>query len=105
MTDEENPYLKNENYYEGYAKKADELKYDPEHVDIEALIYRVYASEDGKKLIEYYKDKFIFPGFVNPAHPNARDAGLWYEGFKEAYRCIINSIKAHEQRVDAENHK
>lgn len=99
---EENPFLKQEDYFDGYKQKIDELKYKPEIVELDKLCYLVHQSEDGKKLLNEYMERYLLPGFVNPAHPNARDAALYYEGFKEAFRLIRGSVKAHQQRIDAE---
>lgn len=99
---EENSYLKQENYFEGYKKKIDELKLRPDVVELDKLCYFVFQSEDGKKLLNEFVERYLLPGFVNPAMPNAGHAALYYEGFKEAFRLIRGSIKAHEQRIEAE---
>lgn len=100
---EENPYLQPEDYFEGYKKKIDELKMRPELVELDKLCYQVFQSEDGKKLMNEFVERYLLPGFANPSIPNAGEVSLFYEGFKEAFRLIRGSIKAHQQRIDAEN--
>jgi len=102
---EENPILKPENFFEGYQDKIDELKYHPEVVELDKLCYLVFKSEDGKKLLNEFCERYLLPGFVNPSMENSGNAALYYEGFKEGFRLIRGSIKAHEQRIESEKNK
>jgi len=99
---EENPYLKQEDYYEGYQKKIDELKHRPDLVELDKLCYLVFNTDDGKLLLNEFTERYLLPGFVNPSLPNAGEAALFYEGMKEAFRLIRGSVRAHQQRIDAE---
>ncbi len=102
---ETNPFLEQEDYYQGYQKKIDELKHRPEFVELDKLCYLVFSTEDGKKLLDEITERYLLPGFVNPSMVNAADASLYYEGFKEAYRLIRGCVKAHKQRIEAESVK
>jgi hypothetical protein len=102
MSEETNEYLKQENYFEGYQKKINELKSRPDVVELDKLCFMVFASEDGKKLLNEFMERYLLPGFVNPGAPNPGEAALYYEGFKEAFRLIRGSIRAHQQRIEAE---
>ncbi len=102
---ETNPYLQPEDYFEGYQKKMDELKTRPDVVELDKLCYMVFQTDDGKKLIEQFVERYLLPGFVNPAAASPGHAALYYEGFKEAFRLIRGSVKAHEQRIEAEKNK
>jgi hypothetical protein len=99
---EDNPYLQQENYFEGYKEKIDALKQRPDVVELDMLCYMVFSTPDGKKLLEQFVERYLLPGFANPNLPNAGEAALYYEGFKEGFRLIRGSIKAHEQRIEAE---
>ncbi len=101
-TEETNPYLQQENYFEGYQKKIEELKHRPDVVELDKLCYMVFASEDGKKLLNEFVERYLLPGFVNPNSADPGQAALYYEGFKEGFRLIRGSIKAHQQRIEAE---
>lgn len=102
---ETNPYLQPEDYFEGYQKKIDELKTRPDVVELDKLCYMVFQTDDGKKLIEQFVERYLLPGFVNPGAASPGHAALYYEGFKEAFRLIRGSVKAHEQRIEAEKNK
>jgi len=99
---EENPFLKQEDYFSGYQEKIDDLKSRPAAVELDMLCYLVFKSDDGKKLLNEFVERFMMPGFIDPYNPNAKEAALYYEGFKQAFRLIIGSVKAHQQRIDAE---
>ena len=99
---EENPYLAQEDYFDGYQKKIDELKHRPDIVELDKLCYLVFQTENGKLLLNEFTERYLLPGFVNPSHQNASAASLYYEGFKEAFRLIRGSVKAHQQRIEAE---
>lgn len=102
MSEETNPYLQPENYFEGYQKKIDELKNRPDVVELDKLCYLVFQSEDGKKLLNEFLERYLIPGFVNPGAQHPGQAALYYEGFKEGFRLIRGSINAHRQRIEAE---
>lgn len=102
MTEETNPYLQQENYFEGYQKKIDELKHRPDVVQLDMLCYMVFSTEDGKRLLDQFVERYLMPGFVNPNSNDPGQAALYYEGFKEGFRLIRGSIKAHQQRIEAE---
>lgn len=102
MSEETNPYLQPENYFEGYQKKIEELKQRPDLVQLDMLCYLVFSTDDGKKLLNELTERYLLPGFVNPGLPDPGQAALYYEGFKEGFRLIRGSIKAHEQRIDSE---
>jgi hypothetical protein len=105
MTEETNPFLQQEDYFEGYQKKIDELKHKPDVVELDKLCFMVFQSEDGKKLLNEFVERYLLPGFVNPGAANPGMAAIYYEGFKEAFRLIRGSINAHKQRIEAEKSK
>ena len=105
MTEETNPFLKGENYYEGYQDSIDKLKSKPESVEMEKLCYFVFSTEDGKRFLNEVTERFLIPGFIHPNGVNIQYGAVYYEGFKEAFRMIRNCIKSHEQRIEAESTK
>lgn len=102
---EKNPFLEPENFFEGYQDSINNLKNNPDSVELEKLAYFVFSTEDGQKFLEEVTERFVIPGFVNPSMPNAGESALYYEGFKEAFRMIRNCIRSHEQRIKAESIK
>lgn len=105
MSEKDNPYLQQEDYFAGYQKKIDELKTRPDVVELDKLCYMVFKTEDGKNLLNEFVERYLLPGFANPNAANPGEAALYYEGFKEAFRLIRGSVKAHEQRIEAEKNK
>lgn len=104
MLDKSNNILEQENYFDGYKEKAKELlQGKKEEIDIDELFFKVFQSEHGQKLIEIFKNRFLLPGFVHPATDNADRLSLYYEGFKEAFRMIINSVDSYKLRIDSES--
>lgn len=101
----ENPFLKQENYFEGYQKSIDDMKYRPELIEFDKLCYSVFKSKDGKKLMEMIVERFLLPGFVDPSAKNPGDAALYFEGFKNAYRILKNCVQSHELRIKSESMK
>jgi len=102
---EGNPFLKEENYYAGYQENIDKLKDKPEAMMWDKLCYLVFSTPDGKAFINEVKERFLLPGFVHPNNTNANYAAVYFEGFKEFGRMILNSIKSHEQRIQAQSVK
>ncbi len=105
MSTETNEFLKQENYMQGYQDSIDKLKDKPEALEMDKLCYLVFASENGKKLLNEIMERFLIPGFIHPNGTNIHHAAVYFEGFKEAFRMLRNCIKAHEQRIEAESVK
>ncbi len=102
MTQEENPYLKPENYYAGYQESIENLKNKPEALEMDKLCYFVFSTEEGKRLMAEIVERFLLPGFIHPSGQNIQHAAIYYEGFKEGFRMLRNCVKSHEQRIAAE---
>ncbi len=96
-------YKTPEDFWANYQKSVDELKNKPEVVELDRLCYEVFeASENGKKLLNILKERFIVPSLVQPNAPNYETILTFYEGFKEAYRLLSHSAESHKQRIKAE---
>lgn len=59
-------------------------------------------SEDGNKLLELLKDRFIFPSSPGPMSESYAYSCIYYEGFREAFRQLINCVDSYKKRMDAE---
>lgn len=103
--EERNPYLEPENFYAGYNKSMEENKNKPEALQWEKLCFLLFTTEDGKTFMDLVLDRFLIPGFIHPNAPGMRDAAVYYEGFKEAFRMIRNAVNSHKQRIEAESVK
>jgi hypothetical protein len=102
MQEKKNPYLLNENFYAGYQESIDDLKNKPEMLELDKLIYLVFRSDDGKKLLEVFNERFVMPSLVPPGSDNYSQLVTYFEGFKEAFRFINTCLVSHEQRIKAE---
>jgi hypothetical protein len=101
----ENPFLKQENYFEGYNKSIDDLKNRPELIEFDKLIYEVFNTEMGKKLMELFEERYLIPALADRNAPNYQLILMWADGFKDAFRMIKHTIHSHEQRIKAEVNK
>lgn len=104
--DENNPYLKQENYFEGYQKSIDQLKNNPQIIKFDKLCYEVFeANEVGKEFIKFAKERFLINSQIVRGNPNFQLDVIWQEGFRDAYRMILNHIESHKQRIRSEGNK
>jgi hypothetical protein len=101
--DEKNEMLEPENYYEGYQQSVDNLKNNPDLVEFDKLCHLVFMNPNGKQLLEEIEKRYLIPCLASPASPNYETLVIFTEGFKDAFRTILHCVKAHEQRIKAEN--
>lgn len=97
-----NPYLNQENYFEGYNQSIENLKNNPEVIAFDKLCYEVFeANEMGKRFLEFAKNRFIVHSQISRGNPSYATDALWQEGFRDAYRMILQSVISHQQRIIA----
>lgn len=97
-----NPLLEPENYAAPYNKSINDLKNQPEVVAFDRLCYEVFdANETGRKFLEFAKERFLIHSQITKGNPNYQLDVIWQEGFRDAYRMIINHIQSHRQRIKA----
>ena len=102
MQDQDNPLIQPENYFAGYQENIDKLKNDPAIVAFDKLCYEVFeGSEMGKKFLEFAIDRFIVNSQIGRGNPTYQLDCIWQEGFRDAYRMIINHVHSHKQRIAA----
>lgn len=95
-----NPLLEPENYLEGYNKSINDLKNNPEVIEFDKLCYEVFeASEMGRKFIEFATNRFIIGSQITKGNPTYQLDVIWQEGFRDAYRMIMNHVQSHKQRI------
>lgn len=100
--DETNPFLHQENFYEGYQKKIEELKKNPAVIEFDKLCYELYEINPlGKRFLEMMTERYLIPALARPGTATYQIDVLWGEGFKEFVRMLISSIKSHQQRIQA----
>lgn len=96
-----NDLLQPEDYMKGYRESVEKLKNNPNLVLFDRLCYEVFSTDMGKRLIEYIKETYVYPSLASRDSANYQISVIWSDGFKDAFRMIINAIKQHDQRIKA----
>jgi len=100
---EKNPFLEPENYFEGYNKSIESMKNHPSVVELDRLCYQVFnTSDEGKKLIEVFKERFLLPSIPAQLNKGFETTCVYYEGYREAFRQIIQSVRNYQERMEHE---
>ncbi len=98
---ERNPLIEPENYYEGYNESARKLAAtEAPPVQLDELAFKVLGTtEDGKLLLEQFKERYIYPSTPCQLGSNGYSYAIsFYEGFREAFRQIIGLVQGYEKR-------
>lgn len=101
MNPQDNPLLKNPDPFEDYRASMQGLSYqNAKAIEFERLCYEIFIiSPEGKKLWELLVERHLVPSQVVPSHPQAMQLSIYFEGFREAIRGLMNMAKAHQERV------
>ena len=100
---QDNPFLQPEDFFKGYNESIEKLKNDPNLVFFDKLCFELfYATETGKKFIEFVTENYLIPPLADRNSPNFKVSAVWAEGFKDFGRMLRSSVKSHEQRIKAE---
>ena len=101
MQPEDNPYLSIPDPYEQYRESMKNMQWEnPKGMELERLCYEVFViSAEGKKLYQHLQDKYLIPTQVVPSHPQAMQLAMYFEGFREAIRGLLNMARVHQQRI------
>lgn len=100
VTDEQ---LGHANPFEEYNEQIKALKNKPEILEFDKLCYLVFNTQDGKSLLEQFEKRFLIPALARLGSDNFSNDAVYYEGFKEGFRHIINCYEAHKQRIKNNN--
>lgn len=100
-----NPLLEQENYFEGYQKSVEALKNDPKLLEFDKLCYELFENQEaGRRFIELVKDRYLLAPSTLPGSPTASNEAMWGEGVRYAFLLLINAVKSHKQRINAQGH-
>lgn len=98
----DNPYLKPENYHAGYQESIDKMA-QQNQIEFDKLCWHVFMlNEDGKKLLEIFRDKFIAQPTPGQSHANYDKMCIYFEGYRQAFRDLMMSVQAYQERKDYE---
>jgi hypothetical protein len=101
---QKNPLLEPEDYLQPYQKSIDNLKNDPAIIEFDKLCYEIFhMNPQGKRFLELAIEKFVIPAKVQMGTPTYQVDVIWAEGYKQPFREILNSVKSHQQRIQAGN--
>jgi hypothetical protein len=104
MTD--NLLVGQEDYWEGYRTNFDANKKQADYIELDKLCFEVFGkTEDGKKLLEYFKEFMILPSTPASKIMNYDHCCIYYEGYREAYRQLIQLTKSYVIKKEAESDK
>lgn len=102
---ENNPFLQQENYNEGYNASIENFKNRPDIVAFDRLTFEVFETEQGKKWMEMVMEKYVIPPMADRNGKDFPTQAVWGEGFKDFPRMIRLMILSHQQRIKAETNK
>jgi hypothetical protein len=104
MNLEDNPFIKPENFFEQYNEQIEELRKNPNYIEMDRLCYEVFGrTEEGKRLLALLQERYVVPG--TPSSPSVQNYAMtcvYYEGFRDAYRQLIHATKSYQLRKEAE---
>jgi hypothetical protein len=99
---DKNPFLEQENFFAGYQKSIDELKNNPQIIEMDKLCFELFESNpQGKRFLEVVTERYLIPALVKMGTPTYQLDVLWAEGFKDFPRMLLGSVKSHQQRIMA----
>lgn len=101
MHPDNNPLLQPEDYMQGYTKSIEDLKNRPEIILFDKLCYEVFNTEMGLKLLHEITERYLLRPSTSVDHPNFSSMCVWGEGYKSAFLTLIQSVRSHEQRIQA----
>ena|ERR1700739_2390542 len=99
---EDNPFIKPENFFEGYNQSIEDFKNRPELVSFDKICHDLFTSDVGKKFMEYVHENFLIPPMADRYGRNFKEMIIWGEGFKDAFRTLKMHVRSHAQRIQAE---
>jgi hypothetical protein len=103
MSIDKNPLIQPENYFEGYAKSAEALKNNPEIIEFDKLCYELFEHQEaGRKFIEIITNRYLLAPLGSPGSPTFSQDVMWGEGLRYAFLLLRNSVRAHQQRINAQ---
>lgn len=100
---EKNELIEPENFFAGYEQSMQEARMNPDVIEFDKLCFNVLGmTEDGKALLELFKERFIIPATPCALNGPYQNACIYYEGYRDAFRMIIASVKGYTQRKNHE---
>ena len=96
-----NPFTTIEDPFAAVAESAKQRLLDNPHMfEDDRLAYETFiVSKEGGAFYERWKKKFLERSQFNPAHPQAQQMAMYWEGFRACFREAYEMAYAHQQRI------
>lgn len=91
-----------EDYMEGYKASLEEMRNAPGYIEMDALCWHVFSTQDGKKLLDILKDKIIYQATQTRIDPSYPTACVYMEGYRAAFRYLVEMVNGYQSRKDHE---
>lgn len=99
-----NPLIQPEDFLAGYRQKVEALKNNPALFEFDRLCYELFKmNEQGKRFMEIVYERYLIPSLANRDSANYAYMTIWADGFKDAFRMIVQAINSHDQRIKHED--
>ena len=99
---QQNPFLKQEDYFERYKKHIESLRNDPSIIEFDKLCFELFhCNEQGKKFMELITERYLIPSLAKPGTATYQIDVIWAEGFKDFARMLLMGIRTQSQRIKA----
>ena len=94
-----------EDYWDGYTASINKLKNNPDVVEFDRLCFEVFnKTEAGALLLSQLTERYLIPSTPSRGENYAHSC-IYYEGFRDCIRLLIQSTKGYKSRKEAEDKK
>lgn len=87
---------------EGYKASMEEMKKAHGYIEMDALCWHVFSTTDGQKLLELFKNKFIYQATQSSISESYSTACVYMEGYRAAFRYLVEMVNSYQSRKDHE---
>lgn len=91
-----------EDYMEGYRASIDAMRGSHGYVEMDALCWEVFSTPDGKKLLDIFKNKFIYQANHAKMDESYPISCVYMEGQRSAFRYLVELVNSYQARKDHE---
>lgn len=92
-----------EQYFDEYKENIEKIRNDPNFVNIQEIIHdMIYLNKNRDKFIKYVQDNFIMGATPARLDANFPNACIFYEGYRAAWKHLLNLGLSHQMQKDAE---
>jgi len=99
--DKPNPFTSIEDPYAQLQDSIEKIHIENPHaVDLDRLAYETFiANKHGQSFFNEWKRRFLEESKIDPMHPQAQQAAIYWEGYRDCMRSAYKQAVAHRQRI------